>query len=265
MLVTNRCMDYKFCGDLTIRGLYEYKKKISDLKDSVLGNQIGINGVVLSRDGYVLIEKRDRNKTIWKNKFAQSISLALKESAVKLGENRAIGSTYEDANTNFRNIIYKTIEDNFGITDDMIKDFELKDNFLGIARDLLEGGKPNMYFYVTVDKDAHDLAKHIRKRCEKIDGDAFATGKLTSDYYFVPFDELKVNFDYVMQFNRRRACKVYRRVYPRCRRIDQFADWIKHKITCRFKPSFKRECGEALLVTMSYLELCRDRIDAIKK
>ncbi len=265
MLVTNRCMDYKFCGGLTIRDLYEYKKEISDLGDSVLGNQIGINGVVISKDGYVLIEKRDRNKTIWKNKFAQSISLALKESSVKLGENRAIGNTYEDANSNFRSIICKTIKDNFGITEDMLKGFELKDNFLGIARDLLEGGKPNIYFYVTVDKDAREIAKIIKERCKKDDESAFATGKLTSDYYFVPLDEIKVNFDYELQFNRKRAIKVYRRVYPRCKRSAQFADWFKYHFTCRFKPIFKRECGEALLVTIAYLELCRDRIEAIKK
>lgn len=265
MLVTNRCMDYKFCGDLTIRGLYEYKNKISNLKDSVLGNQIGINGVVLSKDGYVLIEKRDRNKNIWKNKFAQSISLALKESAMELDENRVIGSSYDAANENFRKVIFKTVKDNFGITEDMFKGFELKDNFLGIARDLLEGGKPNMYFYVTVDKDASELSDYIKEQCKKIDDDAFATGKLTSDYYFVPLDEIKINFDYIMKFNRRRAYKVYRRVPKRSSVYEFLKDKLRHGIACYFKPMFRRECGEALLVTLSYLELCRERIEPIKK
>ncbi len=266
MLITNRCMDYKFCGGLTIRDLYEYKKKISELKESVLGNQIGINGVVLSKDGYVLIEKRDRNKNIWKNKFAQSISLALKESAVKLDQNHTIGTSYEEANANFRSVIFNTIEDNFGITEKMIKGFELKDNFLGIARDLLEGGKPNMYFYVTVDKDAREIADIIKKRCaDDTEDDAFPTSKLTSDYYFVPLDEIKVDFDYVMKFNRTRAYKVYRRVAPRSGKWDYIKDMVCHGFACCFKPIFKRECGEALLVTLSYLELCRERIEAIKK
>lgn len=57
MLMTNRCMDYDFSNGLTIRDLYEYDQRISPLEQSKLGNQIGINGLVLSSDGYVLIEK----------------------------------------------------------------------------------------------------------------------------------------------------------------------------------------------------------------
>lgn len=264
MLITNRCMDFNFHEGITIRNLYEYKKTISLLNESKLGNQIGINGLILSNDGYVLIEKRDHNKTTWKNKFAQSISLALKEGDLTLNQNHIIGDTYEDANENLKHIISKTIKDNFGLTADDYDKFNLQDNFLGLARDLLEGGKPNLYFYVTTKYNADELAEKLIENASKIDKNALQTGKLASDYYLVPFEDICINYNYMLKLNRRKCYKVYRQVYPRSSMWSYILDKAKYSILSIIKPNFVRECGEALLVTISYLELCQSRIDAIK-
>ena len=66
MLLTNRCMDYKLDCDMSVREIYEFNKTISYLRDSKLSNQIGINGMIITKDGYLLIEKRDHRKTTWK-------------------------------------------------------------------------------------------------------------------------------------------------------------------------------------------------------
>lgn len=265
MLITNRCMDYAFYEGLSIRDLYEYDKRISLLSESKFGNQIGINGLILSRDGYVLIEKRDHKKTTWKNKFAQSISLALKAGDLSLTEDRTLKNTYQDANENLRHIITKTIQDNFGLTAAECDEFELQDNFLGLARDLLEGGKPNLYFYVTTKYTGEELAKKLIENAKKTDDDALQSGKLSSDYYLVPFDEIRINYQYGLKLDRKKCHKVYRRVWPRSSRIAYCWDKAKHKVGKKLKLPIKRECGEALLVTLSYLELCRSRIGAIKK
>ncbi len=266
MLITNRCMDYDFSNGLSIRDLYEYDKCVSPLYKSKLGNQIGINGLIISKDGYILLEKRDHNKTTWKNKFAQSISLALKEDEIKLNKNRILGNTYEDANNNFKGIIEKTIKGNFGLTHDDYEEFFLEKNFLGLARDLLEGGKPNLYFYVVTKYNAKELAEKLKENAGNADVDsALSTGKLASDFYLVPFSEVEINYNYVMNLNRRRAYKIYRKVYPRSKMRSYMWDKAKHSIALLFKPHLKRECGEALLATISYLEICKDRILPIKK
>lgn len=264
MLLTNRCMDYSFHEGLTIRSLYEYNNTISLLKDSKLGNQIGINGLILSSDGYVLIEKRDHSKTTWKNKFAQSISLALKESDLKLTETRTIGGTPDNANDNFSRIIRKTVKDNFGLLPEDYETFEVAENFLGLARDLLEGGKPNLYFFITTNYTAEVLAKKLRDNAASVDPEmALRSSKLKSDYYLVPFDDIRISYNYSLKINRKNVYRIHRRVYPRTSRIKSILYEFKHTLAEKFTPYLIRECGEALLVTLSYLELCRPRIQAI--
>lgn len=165
MLMTNRCMDFDLDG-MSVRSLYEPESAVSPLKDSKLCNQIGINGLVYTSDNYLLIEKRGRKKAVWKNKFAQPISLALKLKDVVTNSNGLIGSSPEDAEACFKGVISKTLSGNFGLTakDNGIDgdyDFELSKNFMGIARDLLEGGKPNLYFYVKVDMTAKQLKQRL--------------------------------------------------------------------------------------------------------
>lgn len=266
MLITNRCMDYDFSNGLSIRDLYEYDKYISPLYKSKLGNQIGINGLIISKDGYILVEKRDHNKTTWKNKFAQSISLALKEDEVKLNKNKILGDTYKDANNNLKGIIEKTIKTNFALTPDEYEEFSLEKNFLGLARDVLEGGKPNLYFYVVTKYDAKELAKKLKENAGNADvNSALSTGKLASDFYLIPYSEIEINYNYVMNLDRKKAYKVYRKVYPRSKMRSYIWDRTKHTIALLFRPHLKRECGEALLATISYLEICEDRILPIKK
>lgn len=305
MLITNRCMDYSFANGLTIRNLYEYRSQICPLHKSKFGNQIGINGLIITSDGYVLLEKRDHKKTTWKNKFAQSISLALKEGEIVVGEKGVIGNTAKDASEGLKYVIQNTIRKNFGLTDKDFKEFKLETNFLGLARDLLEGGKPNLYFFVETKCTAKELAKKIKKNAgnaksvhaaekelkrikgfgfdkktkedtaellEKIKeattsiskGSVISTEKMSSDYYLVKFSDIKINYNYVLNLDKKKAIKVKRKVHPRVTLRSHIWDTLKCFSLRIFAPKLQRECGEALIATISYLELCKDRIDSLK-
>lgn len=176
MLVTNRCMDYSISDTMTLREVYEFNNKVSPLEESKLGNQIGINGLVFTSDGYLLIEKRGKKKTTWKGKLAQPISLALKEKDI-LPNGGLIDGSPEAANDAFRGIIFQTLQKNYGIDENMIAGigtdgsvkngaFDLKDSFLGLARDLIEGGKPNMYFYIALNVTAAELKAVMEQRAK---------------------------------------------------------------------------------------------------
>ena len=266
MLITNRCMDYEISDGLTIRNIYEYKRYISLLRDSTLSNQIGINGLIITSDGYVLVEKRDHRKITWKNKFAQSISLALKEEDLGLKNGTVIGNTPNDAEAIIKNVIEKTVRSNFGLLPDEYETFTVNNNFLGLARDLLEGGKPNLYFYLTTVYTARQLKSRLEKNARATDPDMLISrSKLASDYYLIAFDELAFTYDYFMTVNRRRSLWIYRRIFPRSTLFAHIGERIKHGFKSLVHPKFSRECGEALLVTVSYLELCRHRIPALNK
>lgn len=263
MLITNRCMDFQIGDDISIRSLYEYRSYVSRLRDSKLSNQIGINGLILTLDGYVLVEKRDRRKATWKNKFAQSISLALKEADLGLGKHPIIGSSPEDAENLFSQVIHKTVKSNFGLTKADFLGFSINDNFLGLARDLLEGGKPNLYFYVTANYTAAELKKKLEDIARSDGEKALKTDKLRSEYYLIPFDDFRIGFNYTASPNRRTVLRVFRRLRPRSSRMAQFREKSGHRLKTLFHPKYTRECGEALLVTLAYLEQCRHRIPAL--
>lgn len=265
MLLTNRCMDFKIPSGMSVRSLYEFNSKITPLNESKLSNQIGINGMIITSDGYLLLEKRDRKKTTWKNKFAQPISLALKASDLKLSSNDVMKDTLEYAEEKMLGVIIKTIKTNFGLTENDYDKLTLSESFLGVARDLLEGGKPNLYFVVTLNKDSKEVADLLKINAGNNDRQtALKTGKLSSQYYLVRYEDVDVDFDYSLRLKQKRIIKVKRIVYPRCSKAAENFDNFKYFISKLFKKEIEYECGEALLVTLSYLELCQDRIKAIK-
>ncbi len=141
---------------------------------------------------------------------------------------------------------------------------------MGVARDLLEGGKPNLYFYIKTKWTAEELKKILEDNVKVIRANntetenqkqVIATSKLDSDYYLVPFKDIEIGFDYRMFLNKRTVLQVARKIYPRCKRRVVIWEMVKSKISRIFTPVLARECGEALLVTLAYMELRQQWID----
>lgn len=305
MLVTNRCMDYSISDTMTLREVYEFNDKVSPLEESKLGNQIGINGLVFTSDGYLLIEKRGKKKTTWKGKLAQPISLALKEKDI-LPNGGSIDGSPEAANDAFRRIIFKTLRKNYGIDENMIAGigsdgavkagaFDLKDSFLGLARDLIEGGKPNMYFYIALnvtaaelkavmEQRAKDAAESVPKKrrsgksavpaaCRQAEENAgeqkktkneplpsLEESKLERELYLVKFDDIGVDFGYSAKLDPRNTERVRFHFYPCVNKFKASMDGAGFALRRAFDVKLRKECGEALLTCLYYAEVCRKRI-----
>lgn len=268
MLITNRCMDYQLNDLLSVRDVYESGPKVSLLSESQLGNQIGINGLIFTTDGYLLVEMRGYHKTTWKNKFAQPISLAMKKSDIKNFDEQ--GRIADGAEKVFRDIILGTIKKNFGLTADDILEFKLCNNFFGLARDLLEGGKPNLYFYVTVNMTAQRLDEFLEKKAqdassndENLDRSALpdlSNDKLDSDYYLIRYKDFAIDYRYYLKVKARDIIFVKRLYAPRVSKLAAALDGGYYRHKCRVNGSIKRECGEALLACLYYAEACKDRL-----
>lgn len=273
MLMTNRCMDYEFREGFTLRDIYEYRDTVSPLAKSKFGNQIGINGLVLTNDGYVLVEKRDHSKTTWKDKFAQSISLAMKKSEIAFPKSETGQAVMtpgpEFAEENMKRILTKTLQSNFGLYENDLETITMENNFLGLARDLLEGGKPNIYFYVVANFGAKELAERIKKfvkRDLKTEDDKrglISEDKLKSDYYLIPYEDLKVDYNYSMKIDRSKCIRIRRHVSPRAGFFKDLKERMKHGLARTLGRHYEKECGEALLVTLAFLELCEGRIKVL--
>ena len=82
-----------------------------------------------------------------------------------------------------------------------------------------------------------------------------AASKLDSDYYLMPFDQLTIDFHYCLHAKRKEILRVQRKVKDRCGWIVFIWDKTKEMVNRIVRPTLKRECGEALLVTLSYMEM----------
>lgn len=294
MLVTNRCMDYKINDRMTVREVYEFDKRVSPLAESKLGNQIGINGLVFTNDGYVLIEKRGKHKTTWKDKFAQPISLALKAASF-VPEGGTIAETAQAADEAFKKIILDTVYDNYGLTEKELNPFSVRHNFLGLARDLIEGGKPNLYFFVVARMSAEELRVRLREKAihaaelnkaelqkqkklpktvetpkpypatnkeekEKKIRPLLTDAKIDGDLYLVRLEDLRVDFGYNIALDPRKIMCIERRCYPRVNKLRQSLDRLGHNARCGINRPWVKECGEALLACLYYADICNARL-----
>lgn len=261
MLVTNRCMDYKLTDGMTIRDIYEYHSFISPLSISKLGNQIGVNGLIITKDNYLLIEHRSLQKTTWKDKFAQPISLALKFDDIFSKEEQEridIRLTNDNIEKKLLAVIKKTIKNNFSMIEGIdYEKLEFKKIFMGLARDLLEGGKPNLYFIVKSNDTAAELTKKIQRYSSYTSADPtceervpLKEGKLDNQFYFVPYSDIKLTFDYEFTMKRGTTIVLKRQFAPRYPKGEKNTDEITY-----LKKGLKKECGQALLCSLSYLEI----------
>lgn len=140
-LVTNRAMDFHWANRLTVREQFEFGPFIHTLKESCLSNHIGFNGFVESSDGYIIFVKRGSRLSIGKGTYGNSIGASLKtkyalDGSGKLTENGLI------------NGILCEIRNELKIPKDKLEEFSVGKHLIAAYRDLVEGGKPQLLFFI---------------------------------------------------------------------------------------------------------------------
>ena len=154
-LLTNRALDYLIEGSLSIRKLYENDAKLRPLRRSMLSNHFGVNALIFLRngekeDGWLLMPHRRNDATVAKNSVTASMATRLKM------EKHYFANEYADRMTaDYMEHVY--VEDNVAgamwVTADWLKAHPARVDFLGLSRDIYEGGKPTLFYAVYVDAD----------------------------------------------------------------------------------------------------------------
>ncbi len=134
-LVTNRAMDYKFYGKLSVRELYECGPYLRNLEESVLSNHLGFNGMIESSDGYFPLVLRKKDVSIGKKTYGNSIGASLKIKYALESDKSSLDEL------GIFNSFKNEIKDEIGIKEDV------KPEIICAYRDLVEGGKPQLFFY----------------------------------------------------------------------------------------------------------------------
>lgn len=148
-LVTNRALDAPLASGLTIRKIYQVGKRIVPLKESEFSNHLGMNGFVETSDGYLIFVKRGKNLSVAKGTLGLSVGASLKTMYGLDDQGRFTGEGLDRA-------ISGEIEDELGLKPE---DYEYSRERCIIAgyRDMVEGGKPQLLFYVKAGLDKQTL------------------------------------------------------------------------------------------------------------
>ena len=162
-LVTNRSMDYKFNGELTVRKVYEGGKYLTPLAESHMSNHIGIIAHVFYGNKTILAQ-RGGNATISKNKFTTCVAAGLSQDDIIKAHN----VTFRDTNTKMTEddllhvVVLHKLADRLNLkldkTLELYRAGLIKIYLLGLGQLPYTGGKPQFYYAVTVDENV-DLSK----------------------------------------------------------------------------------------------------------
>lgn len=152
-LVTNRAMDFVWTTGTTTRNQFQYGPFVPALRaSSPLSNHLGFNGFVVSSDNCVPFIKRSKTVSIGKCTYGTSIGASLKTKY-------ALNSQREFCAEGLKNAIIQEIKDELKIEPENLEDFSVEINIIAAYRDLVEGGKPQLLFYVRSRLSNNDIER----------------------------------------------------------------------------------------------------------
>ena len=159
-LVTNRAMDYRWTKYYSIRELFSPGPFLERLKDSKLSNHLGFNGFVETNDGKIIFIKRGKNTSVGKEALGASVSASLKAKY-------ALNDSQELTDDGLKNAIIKEIYDELRIKEEDYK-FKLSENIISLSRDVVEGGKPHLIFYIKANLTFSEIERNFKEGLKKI-------------------------------------------------------------------------------------------------
>ena len=179
-LVTNRAMDYKFNGDMSVREIYESGRYLTPLYGSKMSNHIGFGALIFYKNG-MIVAHRGGNATLSKNQFTAALAFGFSEddlrkvhdlfdgSAPKAAERFPLLST-DDL---FQGVLLVRMAELLNMPVPAVRklhaDNKIHIHTLGFGQLVYTGGKPQFYFAIVID-DSVDLSSKKDKeqiRAEK--------------------------------------------------------------------------------------------------
>lgn len=156
-LVTNRAIDLELLDGVSLRDLCEPGPYVSALENSELSNHLGFTGFIETSDGYIPFIKRSQNVSIGQKTLGCSVSASLKiKYCLNYDKNFTIDGLY--------NGILNEINDELKISEEYLDKNSCA--IIGIYRDLIEGGKPQLLFYCKTVLDKFEVEYNFKREME---------------------------------------------------------------------------------------------------
>ena len=201
-LVTNVSPNYKILGNLTIDDYLESASngKLNRLEDSLAENHLGISCLVIlnyKNIKKIIIPKRGNRTTVFKGQLSPSISGALNIHSCSNDEMNPNIKTF--FHTEFKEEIselFKSFNEDGSINKGETKKIQRKIKndiinnlrLIGVSRELLRIGKPEIFFISEIDYDFDDNSKDKIQLNSKIDSEV----DLDENKFVYYIDESKI-------------------------------------------------------------------------
>ena len=156
-LLTNRALDYLIDGDLSIRKLFENDKSLRPPKRAQLSNHFGVNALVFLKEqddkhAWLLLPHRSKTATVAKNKVTASIASRLEMDLKDKDDKMRFEYGYDSPLTKeyiIKGCVEQSLE-KICVPEEWLNDnnISVQIDFLGLSRDIYEGGKPTLFYAV---------------------------------------------------------------------------------------------------------------------
>lgn len=150
-LQTNLALDFKdpSIGSLREHIVQNQDGKIELLEKSILANVLGINGLVFSSDGYIIFQKRKDNVLVRPKELCSGFSGTVDKKDIT--DAIQIGGYLSNLPA------LREKEEELGVRGNEVKNRI----FLGITRELIRGGTPEMFYAVDLNIDHNEILRRI--------------------------------------------------------------------------------------------------------
>ncbi|MDE2135030.1 MAG: hypothetical protein KGJ49_10575 [Alphaproteobacteria bacterium] len=212
-LRTNLLLDYSGDHHESLRSLIHSNGSLEQLSESRLANLLGVNVLLLTADGGLIVVKRSKDVTFRSGELAPSSS-----GTITRADAEKSGSTFIIPRT----ILRETTEE-IGNHATAVPQNDL--TYLGITRELIRGGQPELFFVMRTDHSESEikrLANLAEDRWENSRIRMIHVGKLAFENLDTPdqIHEFKCSID-----------ECYRKIWPKASLtlLTALALWVRFK------------------------------------
>jgi hypothetical protein len=155
---TNLCLDaLDSPQSTTLRRRLHQNGTLDDLVNSKLGNSLGVNALLFTADGKLIIQKRSRKVAELPNQLGPSYS------GVTNMDDAPAGSAIPLVEFS----IFREGREELGFSPDAIAHESVR--FLGVTRELVRGGKPELFFVSRLNLTRNEILKNWSSAWDKFE------------------------------------------------------------------------------------------------
>lgn len=163
-LQTNLSLDFKLNkNELSLRErihIQQQNHRLEPIEYSNLANILGINILLITKEGALILQKRSSSTLIRPNEICSSASGTVEPKDIK-------SSYFSLANYRYFEPFLRELQEEISVESNHINQYNII--FLGITRELIRGGLPELFFVIYTDLTSNQIQESYQNSLEQFE------------------------------------------------------------------------------------------------